>query len=466
MLEATAGLPLRVYIQAPSCVPAVPGHETAGAEFGAQEMAEMLSWERVIGVAEVMDYVGVVQQSPRMRDILGAAMERGTVISGHCPEVHGRDLAAYLMAGPASDHEAKDAEEWLEKLRLGMTVEAKVSSFSESISAIGPLVRRLGHAPPNLVFCTDDIWPDDLLSNGHMDNVLQHAIAAGFAPLDAIRAATLHGARRNRLFELGAIAPGKWADILLVPDPSRFEVDEVFVAGSLVARQGRMLIELPAGPSDVERENTVLLASLPVRDDFTLRARAGRQQERLRVIVMEASGFRSLETVELPVREGLVDLSGREDLCWVAVLERHGRTENRSLSVARDMGLRSGAVASTVAHDSHNLVVVGRDAEDMVIAAGELTHCGGGICCASRGQATALLPLPIAGLMSPLPLSQLVHSMKSLNGALVKLGFPAHQPLRNVLGVALPVIPHYGVTDKGLIDVDRQVVLPIWADEE
>jgi adenine deaminase len=426
----------------------------------------MLTWNRVIGVAEVMDYVGVVQQSERMRSVLDAAFGQGTVISGHCPGLRSRDLAAYMMAGPLSDHETRNSEEMLEKLRMGMTVEAKVSSFSESISALGDVVRELRIVPPNLVLCTDDIWPAELLRLGHMDNVVRKAIASGLTPVDAVRAGTLNGAQRNRLHELGAIAPGKLADILLVRDLLTFEVDEVFVEGQLVARRGQLLAELPRALSSLEQENTVHLSRPPRLEDFTLPARPGRSAERVRVMTLLADGSRGLDVVELPVREGTMRFSGLGDLTMVAILERHGCSENRSKSLVRGLGLRNGAVASTVAHDSHNLLVAGQDAEDMLVAANELLATGGGICCAYNGQVLALLPLPIAGLMSPLPLQDLVPLTHQLNEALRSLGVPYEPPLRGILGLALPVVPHYGLTDKGLVDVDRQVVLPLWADEE
>ena len=466
VLDVTAHLPLRVYIQAPSCVPAVLSLETAGAEFGAPEIAEMLAWERVIGVAEVMDYVGVFRQSDRMRAILDVAHEKGVVISGHCPGLRGRELAAYMIGGPVSDHEGQDPAELLEKLRMGMTIEGRVSSFSESIDALGEIVQRLGTLPPNLVMCTDDIFPEDLLRNGHIDHVVRHAIAAGFPPVDAIRAATLNGAHRHRLFDLGAIAPGKRADILLLHSLEDFEADEVFVDGTMVAKAGQMVIDLPTARSELERENTVHLPHLPQREDFTLRARQGRQQERVRVMTFARDGTRILIEIVLPVREGVVGIAAADDVCLLAILERHGRSGGRSLSLVKGLSLRQGAVATTVAHDSHNLLVVGRDVDDMVVAARELVSCGGGICCAHRGEVVATLPLPIAGLMSPLPLEDLVPLTQKLSEALTNLGMPFRQPIGAVIGLALPVIPHYGITDMGLVDVDQQVILSIWADEE
>jgi adenine deaminase len=225
-----------------------------------------------------------------------------------------------------------------------------------------------------------------------------------------------------------------------------------------------MAVCLPAATSAVERENTVHLPAPPAREQFVLAARPGRSTERVHVMTIEPGHTRELEITELPVRKGTVDLSKHPELCAVAILERHGRTGNRSLSLVRGLGLRKGAVASTVAHDSHNLVVAGRDPDDMIAAATELVRCGGGICCAHQGKIVAVLPLPIAGLMASRPLGDMLEDMQKLNLALERLASP--QTFFGLLGLALPVIPHYGLTDKGLVDVDRQVFLPIWAGEE
>jgi len=465
MLDATANLPLRVYVQVPSCVPAVPSLETAGAAFGPEQVAEMLAWDRVIGLAEVMDYVGVVQQGDRMRAILDVALAHETAISGHCPGLHGPELAAYMMGGPLSDHEGIDPDELLEKLRFGMTVEGRISSFGESMSVLGELVRQLGTVPPNLVLCTDDVFPEDLLHAGHMDNVVRGAISGGFPAIDAVRAATLHGAQRHRLHDLGAIAPGKRADILLLRDLESFEPDEVFVDGRMVAQGGHLQVSLPRMQSAVEQENTVHLPRPPRREDFELHARQGRQRENLRVMTIGPDYLRGLEVTDFPVHEGIVDISASDDICLASITERHGQTGGRSLTLVKGPNLRQGAVASTVAHDSHNLLVLGRDAQDMTTAARELVACGGGICCVRERQVMALLPLPIAGLMSPKPLEELVPLVHQISQALRDLGMDFRQPIGPVLGLALPVIPSYGITDKGLVDVDNQVVLSIWPDE-
>ncbi len=470
MLNATADLPLRVYVQAPSCVPAVPQLETAGAAFTARDIDAILTWDRVIGLAEVMDYVGVIHQNERMREILDVAHARDAVISGHCPGVRGRDLAAYLVGGPASDHEAFTHDELLEKLRMGMTIEAKDSSFSESISTLAQIVQELGTAPPNLVMCTDDIYPEDLLEQGHLDHGVRHAITAGFDPIDAVRSATLHGAQRIRQLDLGAIAPGKRADLLLLDDLDTFTVNEVFVDGTLVAQAGRMLVSLPDKVSDIEEENTVRLAAPPRPQDFMLRAcpspaKAGlptTPSVSLRVLTVASDYTRSIETMTFPVRDGIVDLSMADDIALVAIFQRHGHGEGHSRVPVQGVGLRQGAVATTVSHDSHNLLVIGKNADDMALAARTLADCGGGICAVDAGEVQALLALPIAGLMSPDPLETVVARMKELNAALHAQGITAKQPISPIIALALPVIPDYGVTDLGMVDVNTQRVLNIW----
>jgi adenine deaminase len=345
---------------------------------------------------------------------------------------------------------------------MGMVVEGKVSSFSESISALGEIVQHLGSAPPNLVMCTDDIYPEDLLEEGHLDHGVRRAIAAGFAPIDAVRAATLHGAQRIRQHELGAIAPGKRADLLLLDDLETFIVNEVFVEGRLVAQGGQLRVVLPETRDQVEDENTVYLPSPPVPEDFALRARPGEREARLRILTVAPDYTRTLETISFPVHEGTVDIFAANDICLVAILERHGQTGKQSLVPVKGTNLRQGAVATTVSHDSHNLLVIGRNAEDMATAARTLADCGGGICAVDGGEVRALLPLPIAGLMSPEPLETVAAQMEVLNAALRDQGITAKQPISPILALALPVIPDYSVTDRGLVDVNAQRVLSIW----
>jgi adenine deaminase len=437
----------------------VHGIETAGASFGAADVEEMLGWDRVIGLAEVMDYFGVINQTERMQGIVEAALEKNVPVSGHCLGLSGMDLSAYLVAGPASDHEANNYEELLEKLRAGMTVEGRVSSFVESMSPLGRIVQELGEAPPNLVMCTDDLFPEDIIQNGHMDHVVRKGIGAGIPPVQAVRAATYNGAQRHRLYDLGALAPGKLADILLVPDFEHFTPDEVFAGGVLVAKAGKMLVELnDSAGNPLESENTVHLPFAPQAGRFQLPAREDRSTEQVNVLVTHPDFTRTLERLTLPVKDGWVDISDYPELCWVSIIERHGGNGNHSLGVIKGTGLREGALASTVAHDCHNLTIIGRNPEDMATAAAALTECGGGVAYASSGKVQSVLPLPIGGLMSPLGLDEMMQQMEAINQTLRPAGM---QSVAGIFALALPVIPDYGFTDYGLVDVRSQTVLPV-----
>ena len=465
MLEASEGLPLRVLVQAPSCVPAVPALETAGADFGAEEIATMLGWDRVVGLAEVMDYIGVIRQQDRMRDILAVSLDRDVVISGHSPLVRGRELAAYLVAGPDSDHESRLRDEMLEKLRLGMYVEGRVASHGESVSKIASVIDEIGCVPPNLIMCTDDVVPEDLLDLGHMDRLVRTCVVAGIEPVGAVRAATLHGAQRLRRRDLGALAPGKVADILLVDDLIAFDVSDVFVGGELVARDGHLVREIPIAPPGDAVCDTVHLRKALTLGDFELRSPGSAPTVGVHALDVGDRGRRTLATLDLPVTDGRLDISEDESLCLVAVLERHGRTGTASLNVVRGAGVTAGAAASTISHDSHNLIVVGRSPVDMLAAAQAVVDAGGGVASALDSEVTAVLSLPIAGLMSPEPVPVIVPKLKALNAALRVLGITREQPVIAIIGIALPVIPDYGVTDLGLVDVNAQQVISMWVGE-
>ncbi len=460
MLDATSKLPLRVFVQAPSSVPAVPTLETAGAEFGAEEIGEMLDWDRVIGLAEVMDYVGVINQSERMQTIIEAAAGRGTVISGHCPEVTGTDLSAYIVGGPISDHESRTKPELIEKLRKGMTIEGVVSSFNESMTTLAEVVKEFGHVPPNLVLCTDDIYPNDLLRKGHLDEVLRTGIRSGIAPVELVRAATLNGAVRHRLYDLGAIAPGKMADIVLADDLDDFYAAEVFVNGVHVATQGKMCCELEDSRLSIETENTVHLPRTLTEADFRLKAQIADGYQRQNVLVIAPSLRRKLEVRDMRVVDGWIDLSESPDICLAAIFERHGKLGHHALALVSGLGLQVGAAATTVAHDSHNLVIVGRSPVDMALAASRLAELGGGFCSVVDGCVKAELSLPIAGLMSPLRMEEFVPKLDEVNSALRSQGFNFEQPLKGLISLALPVIPAFGMTDLGLVDVALQRIVP------
>lgn len=461
ILEASAHLPLRLYVLAPSCVPSALGVETSGAAFNAPEIATMLEWERVIGLAEVMDFPGVISQSERMNKILEVAREKGGFLQGHVPFLTGRGLSAYQCSGVNSDHETVDTQEAIYKLRAGMVLECRESSIAQNIKALAPALKACNY-PPNATLCTDDREPDDLLREGHLDHVIRRAVQEGVPVLEAIRMCTYNAAQLTKLHDHGALAAGHVADIVLVEDLTAFKVNEVFIGGKLVAKDGKMVVELTAPAHPVESRNTILLAKEPSAATFQIEV-GSKEKAEVNVIAYDSQNplLTKLAKMELPVKEGKIDISQNPELCYISILERHGKNGNISVGLVRGLGITQGAIASTVSHDCHNLTVVGRDPEDMALAAQELAKCGGGIICVAEGKVLAKVELPIAGLMSPKGVEELAQETAHLKETIKSLGLRGEYPLLRVATFALAVIPEVKMTDQGLVDVLTQKFIPI-----
>lgn len=451
MLAATRDLPLRAFFMAPSCVPASP-LETAGAELAARDLAELLSWDRILGLAEVMNFPGVLAGDPDLWAKLDAA--RGRPIDGHAPGLSGSALWAYILAGPRTDHECTSLAEAEEKLRAGMHVLIREGTTARNLAALLPLLTA--RSAPFVHLCTDDREPETLLGEGHMDDALRKAIAGGVPPEVAIACATVHTARAYGIADLGAIAPGYAADLAVLSDLPRVRVEEVYVAGVKVAAGGECIVDLPAPPRGEGRA--------PMRVDverlsFRIPAGAGRARA-IRVIPGQ------VVTEELHVRPrlegGEVVADPDRDLLKLAVVERHRGTGNVGLALVQGFGLRRGALASTVAHDSHNIVAVGTSDEDMRAAVAELVRLGGGQAVAVGGRVIAALPLPIAGLMSDRPLPEVHRLSRELVQAARSLGSSLPDPFMALSFLALPVIPALKLTDRGLIDVKAFRLVPLF----
>lgn len=457
MLRASAGLPLRVYATAPSSVPAVPAIETAGARFEAGEVAEMLRWPRVLGVAELMDYPGVVRQEPRTAAIVEAGLASGKALEGHCPLLAGRELAAYLAAGVDSDHECRGPEEMVEKLRAGMWVYGRENTFRHTAAFLAAALRAVP-LPWNAALCTDDIDPDDLLRHGHMDRGVRALIAAGADPALAIRVATLNGAARYGLRDLEAIAPGKLADIVLVERPDEPRAAVVLAGGRVVARNGRLVADFadPAPPpvGDSVRVGPIAAASFRA-------TRAGADGEAtVPVIAMDANRTTTLAEATLRFEGGTLATPLPPDLVLLAVVPRHGQGHPPSLALLRGLPLREGALATTVAHDSHNLIVAGRTPEELATAARAVVALGGGAALARGDDLLAAVRLPVAGLMSAEPVEAIAAEVRAFNERARALGLGGPSPVLAISSLALPVAPFYRLTDLGLVDTLRQEFVP------
>jgi adenine deaminase len=453
MLEATEALPLDVYAMAPACVPA-SRFESPGAALGPADMAEVLRHPRVLGVAEMMNFPGVIAGDPA--ELAKLDLPGGARVDGHAPGVRGRPLDAYVAAGIRTDHEATTVEEALDKRRRGMWVLIREASNARNLRALLELVRRYG--PEHCAFCTDDREPDLLVREGHLDQMCRVAVAEGIAPEDALLMATLHGARCHGLADRGAIAPGLRADLVLLEDLEAFRAALVLKDGAVVARDGEVAPFSRAAPP-AWLTGTVRCAP-PAPADLELPdPGAG---ARVRVIeIVPGQLLTGAAEEPAPRRDGRLVADPARDLAKIAVIERHRGTGRIGLGLVRGFGLREGAFASTVAHDAHNLVVVGVDDEDMAACAARLCELGGGIAVARGGAVRDALALPVAGLLSDAPVAEVAAHLEALQALLREQGVSVEAPFMTLSFLALSVIPALKITDRGLVDVERLALVPL-----
>jgi adenine deaminase len=464
MIKASAGLPVKILTTIPSCVPAVQGIETAGAEFGPDDIGELLQLPGVVGIAEIMDYVGVIQQTPRMAGIVQKGLDSNMLNEGHLPRVTGRELHAYLAAGVNSDHESRTVEEILEKLRAGMLIYIRESSVSQFADIAAKAWEQLPYAA-NIAMCTDDVEPNDMLKNGQMNRVVRRCIEEGIpAPL-AIRFATLNGAKRYGLHDRGAIAPGYLADFSLVDSLEMMKVRDVFIQGKQQVKDGQLIEEIVSSIPPIRR-NTVNIPELDERD-FILHAPIEEGVITVNTMEMTKIGTTQKGTLELEVKQGEIR-SLPAGYSFASVTGRHGQNRKPFIAILRNSGIESGAYATTVAHDSHNLIVVGKNAKDMLLAAKELERTGGGLCLVNRGEIIASVNLPIAGLMADEPIEELAPKVERFNEVAKSMGVKVgrRSPSMALSSLALTVIPEIRLSDLGLVDVVEQKIIPLFVQDK
>lgn len=459
MVENARHSPVRQLNLAPSCVPSVPGLENAGAVFGPAEVGEILDMPGVVGIAEVMDFPGVINDSPRMHAIVDEGLKRGVLIQGHAQKILGSDLAAYILGGPTDNHSARSAAESNAYLRAGMRVNLQSSSLSS-----GCLPEMLAgiskHRYSDLVsICTDDVHAKDLLETGHINRVYKKVVSLGVEPIDAIRWCTWNAAKDGLLDDAGAIAPGFIADMQLVDELDGRNPFAVFTAGKLAVNKGK-LVEGGAAEQPRGFPNTVFLPKIAV-DDLLIPCQ---QQSAAEVCVINFTPDGRTTDIpvyeKLPVKNGFIDISGDPELSFVSVINRHG-TGGKSTAVFRGLGLKRGALASTISHDSHNMTVAFRNTGDAILAVEHLKECGGGLCVACDGAILGSVALPVAGLMSQLPCEELVRQMESFEDSIGQVCESRDMMMRITI-ISLTASACLRISDMGIVNGKTQEFVPLF----
>lgn len=463
MHDSAEGLPVRELIDIPSCVPSVPDLEVAGATFMAEQIAELADLERVVGLAEVMDFLGVIEGDDRMMDIIRVAQERGLYIQGHAPFLSGRALSAYVIGGPKTCHESRTGKEGIDKLRAGMYLDARDSSISKNVKDIWEGVKHIRYFD-HFCLCTDDRESDDILNVGHLNEVVRVAIRAGMHPIDAIRSATYNTAREIRLENLGAIAPGYVADILVVESLEELKPLAVFLEGKQTVENGKLLEAVEDKSYSIEAINSMYVKPLNITD-FTIKAPISEGTVLCNVMEFDTleGAATKITQLDIPVKNGTYDLSGT-DLKFVAVVNRHQGSDNIALHIVKNFGITHGALASTVSHDSHNLTIVYDTPENALLAANELIKVGGGMCAVENNSIIHTLALPVGGLISTKEAKELAEDAALMKEANRKLGLTAMEnPLLRIVTLALIVIPEVKMSDIGLVNVLTKEFVPLVA---
>ena len=458
MMDASEDLPLDAYFMIPSCVPAT-SFENSGAVLKAEDIEKLIDHKRVLGLGELMDYPGVILKDSDVIDKVELAHKYEKIIDGHAPEIKDKELNAYRAAGVLTEHECSTAHEMLERLRLGMYILIRQGSAARNLEE---LIKGLNRDNMRrCLFCTDDKHPEDILSDGHIDNNVRLAIKNGIDPISAIQMATINAAECYGLKNTGAIAPGFDADLIVLDNLEQLNVLQVFKRGKLVAEDKKPLFDV----KNIDTTNvtdTINISSIQEKD-FKIKIKS----DMVNVIKLQPHSLVTQKvTRQVKVSNNEFEYDKVEDILKLAVIERHKKTGNIGLGLVEGFELRGGAIASTVAHDSHNIIVIGDNDKDMLAAVEEVTRVGGGITVCSDGKVLETLELKIAGLMSEDSMESVNEKLKSM----LKIAYETLNvstdldPFMTLSFLALPVIPEIKLTDMGLFDVTQFEFIPIEAD--
>ena len=466
MVDEAAVQPIHVWVQMPSCVPSAPGLETPGAEIGPEEVAEAMKWPGIIGLGEMMNFPGVFLSDKKMHDEMAVTRSAGKVIGGHYASLDlGLPFHGYVAGGPQDDHEGTRLEDAIARVRQGMKAMLRLGSSWHDVAAQVPAILEKGLDPRHFLLVTDDSHSGTLIRDGHMDRVVRHAVELGLEPMTAIQMATLNTAEHFGVAtDVGQIAPGRYADVLLVSDLEAMQIDQVIARGKRLAADGELVVDLPAFSYPTEVKSSIVLGRKLEAEDFRLAApQDGKVTANVIGVVENQAPTRHL-TLEVEAVNGEIPVDIKHDIAKVALVERHRGTGEVQVGLVQGFGFDTPcAIGSTVAHDSHHMIVVGTDETDMALAANELARVGGGQIVVRNQEVIALVELPIAGLMSNERAEIVAEKADKVLDGFKACGCSLNSANMQLSLLALVVIPDLRISDMGLVDVNAFELIPVIA---
>ena len=459
MHDEALTLPINVYVQMPSCVPSAPGLETPGASIGPKEVAEAMSWPGIIGLGEMMNFPGVFLNDDKMHAEMAETMKANKTIGGHYASLDlGRPFHGYVAGGPADDHEGTRVEDAIARVRQGMKAMLRLGSAWYDVASQVKAITEMGLDSRSFILCTDDSHSGTLVNEGHMNRVVKHAIAQGLKPITAIQMATLNTAEHFGVEkDIGSITPGRYADIVISSDLAELPIECVISGGALLANDGQLKIDLPAYSYPEMAKNTIRLGRQLTNEDFVVKAPTKNKPVKVRAIgVVENQAPTRAEERVLPVENGRIQADPRLDVAHIALVERHRGTGNVVNGFVTGFGFNKRcAIATSVAHDSHHMIVTGTSRKNMALAANRLGEVGGGVVVFKDGKEIALVELPIAGLMSDERAEVVAQKAETMVQAFHKVGCTLNNAYMQLSLLALVVIPELRISDLGIVDVTK-----------
>lgn len=469
MIEDSRRTPLKTMFVTPSCVPAVPGFEDTGSAVGPADVAKTMEWDRIVGLGEMMNFPGILAGDSHAHGIVDATLKADKIVTGHysMPET-GAGLNAYIASGIRCCHESTRAEDALAKMRLGMYAQLREGSAWHDLHEVAKAITE--HQVDSRFACliSDDTHPHTLIEQGHLDHILRRAVEEGIDPVTAIQMVTINAAQCFQMdHELGSVTPGKCADLVFLEDLTSFRVTKVIIDGEIVAENGRMIVEIPPYSYPSWAQNSMHIKDAITPETFAVPAPEGTESAVIRAIEVIPARVGDYERrITLPVRNGKLESDISQDVLKTFVFERHHATGKYGVGFVKGFGIKRGALASTVAHDAHNLLVMGANDADMALAANTLIQCGGGQVAVLDGKVLGCVPLPIAGLMNDLPVEEMARMVKQLEDAWKEMGCSMVSPFMTMALIPLACLPELRLTNRGLVDCMTFQLVPLLADEK